>query len=143
MSDGRLLGSRPSAPARGVGLAAGALRVGGAIGRSYFRFRRDPIPFNKLLTSSIESSRAAGVQLHVSSLPSGRLGAEAYELVDWLCAAGQSYWQGLPLTPPDRWGSPYKSRSAFACWPRLLERPDAPVSAGEEADFRERQSFWI
>lgn len=88
------------------------------------------------------SGRASGVQLHVSSLPGGRLGPAAYALIDWLYTAGQSYWQVLPLGPTDRWGSPYKSRSAFACSPRLLERPDAPVSAAEEDDFRERERFW-
>ena len=83
------------------------------------------------------------MQLHVTSLPGGRLGGEAYRFVDWLAAAGQSYWQVLPLNPPDRYRSPYKSHSAFACWPALLERPSAPVSAGELADFRARQAFWI
>ena len=49
----------------------------------------------------------------------------------------------LPLGPPDRYGSPYKARSAFAAWPGLLADPDAPVS-GDEADaFRERESYWI
>jgi 4-alpha-glucanotransferase len=71
------------------------------------------------------------------------LGDDARRFVDWLERAGQSYWQILPLGPPDRHGSPYKSRSAFACWPALLENPDAPVTAGEEEDFRARQSFWI
>ena len=88
-------------------------------------------------------ARSSGVQLHVTSLSSGRLGGDARAFVDWLSAAGQSWWQVLPLGPPDRWRSPYKSRSAFACWPALLERPEAPVSVGEESDFRERQAFWI
>jgi 4-alpha-glucanotransferase len=87
--------------------------------------------------------RTSGAQLHVTSLPSGRLGREAYEFVDWLSAAGQSWWQVLPLGPPDRWRSPYKSRSAFAGWPALLEHPQAPVSSEEEEDFRTRQSYWI
>jgi 4-alpha-glucanotransferase len=87
--------------------------------------------------------RAAGVQLHLTSLPSGRLGAEAYRFVDWLAAAGQSYWQILPLNPPDRHGSPYRSSSAFACWPALLERPRAPVSASDEEQFRAREAYWI
>jgi 4-alpha-glucanotransferase len=89
------------------------------------------------------SGRRSGVQLHVSSLPSGRLGPEAHHFLRWLAAAGQSYWQVLPLGPPDRFHSPYKSRSAFACSPRLLGRPDAPVTLAEEADFRERERFWI
>ncbi|HEX5224388.1 MAG TPA: 4-alpha-glucanotransferase [Solirubrobacteraceae bacterium] len=87
--------------------------------------------------------RASGVQLHITSLPGGRLGEDARRFVDWLAAAGQSYWQILPLGPPDRYGSPYKPRSAFACWGSLLERPRAPVGPGEEGDFRERQRFWI
>ena len=72
--------------------------------------------------------RSAGVQLHPTSLPSGRLGPEARAFVDWLAAAGQSWWQMLPLGPPDRYGSPYKARSAFAAWPGLLEAPRAAVS---------------
>jgi 4-alpha-glucanotransferase len=63
--------------------------------------------------------------------------------VDWLAAAGQSWWQVLPLGPPDRHGSPYKPRSVFAAWRGLLAAPRAPVSAAEIADFRERQRFWI
>ena len=74
-------------------------------------------------------SRTSGVQLHPTSLPSGRLGPDAYAWVDWLAAAGQSWWQMLPLGPPDRYGSPYKAKSAFAASPALLASPDAPVSA--------------
>ena len=87
-------------------------------------------------------SRSSGVQLHPTSLPSGRLDADAYRFVDWLAAAGQSWWQVLPLGPPDRYRSPYKARSAFACWPGLLAEPAAPVSAAEEDDFRARQAYW-
>ena len=87
--------------------------------------------------------RSSGVQLHITSLPGGRLGAEAYRFVDWLAAAGQSWWQVLPLGPPDRYRSPYKSSSAFAAWRGLLADPRAPVSSDEIASFRERQAFWI
>src|SRR3954447_11887423 len=87
--------------------------------------------------------RTSGVQLHPTSLPSGRLGRDAYTFVDWLAAAGQSWWQMLPLGPPDRYGSPYKARSAFAAWPGLLESPRAPVSSDEALEFREREAFWI
>jgi 4-alpha-glucanotransferase len=88
------------------------------------------------------ASRASGVQLHITSLPGGRLGPEAYRFLDWLAAAGQSWWQVLPLGPPDRHHSPYKARSAFAAWPGLLERPRAPVSQAELIDFRDRTRFW-
>src|ERR671928_2161462 len=88
-------------------------------------------------------ARSSGVQLHPTSLPGGRLGRAAYEWIDWLADAGQTWWQMLPLGPPDRYGSPYKARSAFAAWPGLLANPRAPVSKDEELDFRERNAFWI
>jgi 4-alpha-glucanotransferase len=91
----------------------------------------------------VNIERSSGVQLHPSSLPGGRLGAEAYAFVDWLAAAGQSWWQMLPLGPTDRHRSPYKSRSAFAASPALLADPAAAVSRAEEAAFRERHAFWI
>ncbi|HEV2785832.1 MAG TPA: 4-alpha-glucanotransferase [Solirubrobacteraceae bacterium] len=88
-------------------------------------------------------SRSAGVQLHPTSLPAGRLGEDAYRFVDWLAAAGQSWWQMLPLGPPDRARSPYKAKSAFAAWRGLLADPNAPVSDDEIDAFRARESFWI
>ncbi len=87
--------------------------------------------------------RSSGVQLHITSLPGGRLGRAAYAFVDWLHEAGQTWWQLLPLGPPDRRSSPYKAHSAFAAWPGLLGSPRARVSRSETADFCERQSFWI
>ena len=83
--------------------------------------------------------------MHITSLPDGQLGADAFRFVDWLADAGQSWWQMLPLGPPDRYRSPYKSRSAFAAWPGLLSSAArrAPVSASELLDFRERNAFWI
>src|SRR3954452_1996948 len=87
--------------------------------------------------------RSAGVQLHPTSLPSSRLGRDAYTFVDWLAAAGQSWWQMLPLGPPDEHGSPYKSASAFAASPALLGEPRARVTAAERSAFRERAAEWI
>jgi 4-alpha-glucanotransferase len=89
------------------------------------------------------NARSSGVQLHITSLPSGRLGAEAHRFVDWLAEAGQRWWQVLPLGPPDRYRSPYKSASAFAAWPGLLADRRARVSTSELLDFRERHSFWL
>ena len=87
--------------------------------------------------------RSSGILLHVTSLPGGRLGNEAYRFVDWLHAAGQTWWQVLPLGPPDSDRSPYMAKSAFAAWPELLGEPDVPVSARAVADFRRRASAWI
>jgi 4-alpha-glucanotransferase len=84
-----------------------------------------------------------GVQLHPTSLPGGRLGAEAYAFVDWLAEAGQSWWQTLPLGPTGEGGSPYKSPSAFAGAPELLAEPDAPVTGAEIAALREREAYWL
>src|SRR5919108_4849819 len=87
--------------------------------------------------------RSSGVLLHPTSLPGGRLGEEAYRFVDWLAAAGQTWWQMLPLGPLGAGRSPYKSPSAFAASPELLADADAPVAADELAAFREREAYWI
>lgn len=87
--------------------------------------------------------RGAGVLAHVTSIPGGRLGDDALRFVDWLADAGASWWQVLPLGPPDAHRSPYGSASAFAGWPGLLARPRAPVGAEEEEAFRARHGAWI
>jgi 4-alpha-glucanotransferase len=87
--------------------------------------------------------RSSGVQLHLTSLPGGRLGPQAYRFVDWLEAAGQAWWQVLPLGPPDRARSPYKARSAFAAWPGFLADRSAPVSREEADAFRAGHAAWI
>jgi 4-alpha-glucanotransferase len=91
---------------------------------------------------NVELRRSAGILLHPTSLPTGKLDRDAYRFVDWLAAAGQSWWQVLPLGPPDEFGSPYRSPSAFAASPQLLARPDARVTAGEVEDFVARHPFW-
>ena len=87
--------------------------------------------------------RSYGVQLHPTSLPSGRLGSAALEFVDWLHAAGARWWQVLPLNPPDAFGSPYASLSAFAGWGGLLAEPRARVGTREARAFRERERTWL
>ena len=86
--------------------------------------------------------RSSGVLLHPTSLPGGRLGDEAYRFVDWLAAAGQSWWQVLPLGPPDDLGSPYAASSAFAASPALLAEPRARVSKADVEEFVARHPFW-
>jgi 4-alpha-glucanotransferase len=87
--------------------------------------------------------RSLGVQLHPTSLPGGRLGPEAFAFVDWLAAAGARWWQVLPLNPPDEFGSPYASASAFAAWSGLLCEPDNAVPRSEARAFAERHTGWI
>ena len=48
----------------------------------------------------------------------------------------------LPLVPPDGYGSPYSSASAFAASAALLADPDAEVTADEVQRFRERHRYW-
>jgi 4-alpha-glucanotransferase len=67
--------------------------------------------------------RRAGVLLHLTSLPSGDLGDEAFRFVDFLADAGCSVWQVLPLVPPhEDEGSPYKALSTMAGSPDLVSR---------------------
>jgi 4-alpha-glucanotransferase len=68
--------------------------------------------------------RLAGILMHPTSLPGpfgiGDLGAEAYRFVDFLAAAGQAYWQILPLSPTGYGDSPYQGLSALAGNPMLI-----------------------
>ncbi len=91
----------------------------------------------------MQLTRSLGVNLHPTSLPGGRLGAEAYAFVDWLAAAGARFWQVLPLNPPDEFGSPYASSSAFAAWPGLLADPDARVAPSELRRFESDNAYWV
>src|SRR5437016_13312786 len=79
------------------------------------------------LSHVMKLKRSSGIFLDPTSLPGGRLGEEAYRFVDWLAGAAQSWWQVLPLGPPDDVGSPYASSSAFAASPAPLGEPRAPV----------------
>src|ERR1035438_8951165 len=62
--------------------------------------------------------RAAGLLLHVTSLPSpygiGDLGPEAFAWIDRLHDADQRCWQALPLGPTGYGNSPYQPLSSFA-----------------------------
>ena len=70
-------------------------------------------------------ARESGILFHITSLPGaygcGSFGKEAKAFVDFLKAAGFGYWQVLPFCPPDPHGSPYKSVSAFAGNPYLID----------------------
>jgi 4-alpha-glucanotransferase len=64
--------------------------------------------------------RRAGVLLHPTSLPSGKLDADAYRFVDYLVATGISVWQMLPLGPTHADRSPYHCLSVRALNPDLI-----------------------
>ena len=87
--------------------------------------------------------RSSGILLHPTSLPGGRLGDEAYRFVDWLAAAGQSWWQMLPLGPPDEFGSPYRTHVRVRR-PRRRSSPSPRrrVSTDEIEDFVARHPYW-
>jgi len=65
-----------------------------------------------------------GILLHITSLPSkygiGCFSKTAYDFVDWLRDAGQSYWQILPIGPTSYGDSPYQSFSTFAGNPYFI-----------------------
>ena len=69
--------------------------------------------------------RSSGILMPISSLPSphgiGTLGVEARKFVDFLAAAGQSWWQILPVSPTSYGDSPYQSFSAYAGNPYFID----------------------
>jgi 4-alpha-glucanotransferase len=71
--------------------------------------------------------------MHPTSLPGrfgiGDLGQQAYRFVDTLAAAGQTYWQVLPLSPTGYGDSPYQGLSALAGNPMLIS-PEKLVEQG-------------
>ncbi|MEC7272232.1 MAG: 4-alpha-glucanotransferase [Candidatus Thermoplasmatota archaeon] len=76
----------------------------------------------------------SGILCHLTSLPSQKL-SDGYRFVDWLRENGFSYWQMLPLTPPDKYRSPYASPSAFAGWSDLVD---------SEQNFpMEQDAYWL
>jgi 4-alpha-glucanotransferase len=74
-----------------------------------------PAPFDR---------RASGLLLHPTSLAGGHgtgdLGPAAHHFAEFLAAAGQRYWQMLPVCPPGAGNSPYDSPSASAISETLL-----------------------
>lgn len=89
-------------------------------------------------------NRSAGILLSVTSLPShygiGCFDHAAYDFVDFLADAGQTYWQILPLSPTSHGkedDSPYQSHSAFAGNPYFISLDaliDEGVLSQEECD---------
>lgn len=69
--------------------------------------------------------RKSGILLPITSLPSpygiGTMGKSAFEFIDFLSLAKQSYWQVLPLGPTSFGDSPYQTFSVFAGNPYLID----------------------
>ena len=69
--------------------------------------------------------RTAGILMPISSLPGkygiGCFNLKAYEFVDFLRDAGQTYWQILPIHPTSYGDSPYQSFSTFAGNPYFID----------------------
>ncbi len=76
----------------------------------------------------MDNERRCGVLMPISSIPSaygiGCFSKSAYEFVDDLVKAGQSYWQILPLGPTSYGDSPYQSFSTFAGNPYFISLED-------------------
>ena len=87
--------------------------------------------------------RSCGILLPVFALPSpygiGTLGRAAYDFVDFLRQAGQSWWQMLPLGPTGYGDSPYQSFSSYAGNPYFIDldllRRDGLLTAQEIASL--------
>ncbi len=90
--------------------------------------------------------RRAGVLLHPTSLPSGKLDDDALRWLDFLAGSGLSVWQMLPLTIPDQTHSPYQSPSAFAANPGLLDNPALATPIDDQDAYRHycaQQRHWL
>ena len=79
-------------------------------------------------------SSEIGVLCHITSMPNGKI-SDGYRFVDYLAKNNYTKWQFLPLTPPDKHGSPYASPSAFAGHYGLCSESKSGELTGEE--------YWI
>ena len=79
-------------------------------------------------------SSEIGVLCHITSMPNGKI-SDGYKFVDYLAKNNYTKWQFLPLTPPDKHGSPYASPSAFAGHYGLCSKSISTELTGEE--------YWI
>lgn len=91
------------------------------------------------------NQRASGILMPISSLPGpwgiGTLGESARRFVDFLAAAGQRYWQILPIGPTGYGDSPYQSFSAFAANPYLID-PECLMAQGLLTAEESRSYDW-
>ena len=73
----------------------------------------------------MDLKRSCGIVMPLSALPSpygiGAMGKAAYDFIDFLASAGQSWWQMLPVGPTSYGDSPYQSFSTFAGNPYFID----------------------
>ena len=90
-------------------------------------------PHQRKNIKEMSDMRTSGILFPISSLPSrfgiGSFSAEALEFIDFLEAAGQTYWQVLPFGPTGYGDSPYQSLSTFAGNPYFIS-PDELIKDG-------------
>jgi len=73
----------------------------------------------------MDTKRLSGILLPISAIPSphgiGTLGRAAFDFIDFLAEAKQSWWQILPVGPTSYGDSPYQSFSTFAGNPYYID----------------------
>jgi len=89
--------------------------------------------------------RKSGILMHITSLPNpygiGTVGKCAYDFVDFLEKAGQSYWQILPLNPTGYGDSPYQAFSSVAGNHYMID-PDMLIRDGLLKQDEVDSFFW-
>ncbi len=79
---------------------------------------------SSLSSPDVLDRRRAGLLLHLTSLPgaapTGDLGWEAHNFVNFAADCGFTLWQMLPVGPPQGSLSPYQTSSAHAGWAQLI-----------------------
>jgi 4-alpha-glucanotransferase len=93
-----------------------------------------------------DKSRIAGVLLHPTSLPSGKLDKDVFRWLDFIAKTGLKLWQVLPLGVPQENLSPYQCYSAFAINPALLEIKAQNNSLESNEKFQhwyQQEQYWL
>ena len=109
----------------------------------------EPLPNERqrpMKNPGLTQARRAGVLLHPTSLPSGKLDEDAFRWLDVMAEAGLSVWQMLPLGVPQEHNSPYQCLSSFAINPLLLaDHFLDEVDALDQHfnDWNQLQSHWL
>ena len=88
--------------------------------------------------------RQAGVLLHPTSLPSGKIDNDASRWLDFMQQASLGVWQVLPLGVPQHNLSPYLCYSAFAMNPALLsESGQTKVDETHFQTWKSQHKYWL